>query len=230
VYGAFGVGGDRSGVLRLLVTDPAEPVLPEQIDARSAYAVLIGGSSITAAALRRAVAEQVRGVIVGGIDEAELRSFLEWSSPGEWRTGQTTWQFPNLPAGRDPGLTLILTEGFGERPMAAPLFELLASHDRKEALVEGATSLRSPMRRPRIVIPLSARSANIQLEPPQAELQPGAMVRLLDNEHLGQVGRVRSITEAAVRLPSGVRVLAVDVMLGDSAVVRVPIHAAEVLG
>lgn len=230
VYGAFGLGTNRSGVLRLLVTDPSEPVLPEQIDARSAYAVLIGGSSITAAALRRAVAEQVRGVIVGGIDEAELRSFMDWASPKSWRTGQMQWQFPNVPEGYDPGLTLVVTEGFGIRSMAAPLFELLASHDRKEALVEGFTHLRSPMRRPRVVIPLSARSANIQLEPPQVVLQPGTLVRLLDHEHMGQVGRVRTISESLLRLPSGARVASVDVLLPDSTIVRVPVSAAEALG
>ncbi|KPV54203.1 hypothetical protein SE17_05200, partial [Kouleothrix aurantiaca] len=84
VYGAFGIGKERAGVLRLLVTDPAEPIRPELIDARSAYAIIIGGSGITAAGLRRAMQEQVRGVIVGSIDEAELRAFLGWNSPAIW--------------------------------------------------------------------------------------------------------------------------------------------------
>ena len=53
VQGIFGVGGERFGVLRLLCTDPAERIDADKIDPQSAYAILIAGASITAAALRR---------------------------------------------------------------------------------------------------------------------------------------------------------------------------------
>src|SRR5262249_50058430 len=39
VYGAFGFGEERSGVLQLLVTDPSEMILPEMITPKSAYAI-----------------------------------------------------------------------------------------------------------------------------------------------------------------------------------------------
>jgi hypothetical protein len=54
-YGAFGVGEERSGVLRLLALDPADIIEADKIDAKSAYAIIICGSAISAAALRRAV-------------------------------------------------------------------------------------------------------------------------------------------------------------------------------
>lgn len=229
VYGVFGIGSERSGVLRLLVTDSSEPITPEMIDARSAYAIIIGGSGITAAALRRAVQEQVRGVIVGGIDEAELRTFLGWASPSVWRAGAGVWQFPATPPDQQFDLTLVVTEGFGARPMSAPLFDLLASHDRQEALVEGVTRLRGPMLRPRVVIPLSSRTAGIQLELPRPTLRPGATVRLLDHEHLGQVGQVRVVSAAPRRLASRVRAPAVEVQTEEGAVIVVPRTAVEAL-
>src|SRR5436190_1184588 len=37
VYGAFGYGPERSGALQLLVADPAEPIQPDKITAKSAY-------------------------------------------------------------------------------------------------------------------------------------------------------------------------------------------------
>lgn len=228
-YGVFGLGMERSGVLRLLVTDPSEPIVPDMVDARSAYAIIIGGSGITAAALRRAVQEQVRGVIVGGIDEAELRTFLGWSSVGGWRPSHGTWQVPAEQPGQRFDLTLVVTEGFGARAMSSALFELLASHDRQEALVEGATRLRSPMRRPRVVIPLSSRTTGIQLEPPRPTLRPGASVRLLDSAHLGHVGQVRAVSAIPRRLPSRVRTQAVEVALDDGSTVLVPHSAVEVL-
>ena len=228
VYGVFGMGQERAGVLRLLVTDPSEPILPEMVDARSAYAIVIGGSGITAAALRRAAPEQVRGVIVGGIDEAELRAFAGLESPAEWRAGVRSWRVPA--ASPKDQLTLVVTEGFGARPMSPPLFELLAMHDRQEALVEGQTQLAGPLRRPRVVIPLSPRTAGIQLEPPQPAIRPGALVRLLDHDHMGQVGRVRSVSAAPRRLPSSrVRVATVEVLLEDTTTLVLPRAAVEAL-
>jgi hypothetical protein len=228
VYGVFGLGHERSGVLRLLVTDPAEPIRAEMIDARSAYAIIIGGSGISAAALRRAVQEQVRGVIVGGVDDSELRTFLGWGSLGAWRTGGGTWQ---LPAGnQEYGLTLVVTEGFGERPMSLPLFELLALHDRQEALIEGVTRLRGPMRRPRVVVPLSSRASGVQIEPPRPGLRPGTSVRLLDSAHLGQVGQVRAVSSVPRRLPSRVRTPAADITLEDGTSLLLPHADIEVLG
>jgi hypothetical protein len=229
VYGAFGLGQERSGVLQLLVTDPSEPILPEKVDARSANAIIIGGSGITAAALRRAVQKEVYGVIVGGIDEAELRAFLGWASVGNWRPVNSTWQLPAAAPGQSFDLTLVVTEGFGTRSMSSPLFELLAQHDRKEALIEGVTRLRGPMQRPRVVIPLSSRTAGIDLEPPRPALRPGATVRLLDSQHLGQVGRVRFVSSAPRRLASRVRAPAVEALLEDGSTLLLPRAAVEVL-
>jgi hypothetical protein len=228
VYGVFGMGQERAGVLRLLVTDPSEPILPEMLDARSAYAIIIGGSGITAAALQRAVREQVRGVIVGGIDEAELRAFAGLESPAQWRAGLRSWR---VPAGNvEDQLTLVVTEGFGIRPMSSPLFELLASHDRQEALIGGQTQLAGPLRRPRVVIPLSARTAGLQLDPPRPALRPGATVRLLDHEHLGQIARVRSVSSVPRRLPSSrVRAATVEVLLEDKTPLVLPHAAVEAL-
>ncbi|GAB4109443.1 MAG: hypothetical protein Fur005_13200 [Roseiflexaceae bacterium] len=230
VYGAFGFGEERSGVLRLLVTDPADSVTPEMIDNRSAYAIVIGGSSITAAALRRAAASNVRGVIVGGIDEAELRAFLGWDTVAGWQAQARSWRMPAIEPGQEQGLTLVVTEGFGVRPMAAPLFELLASHDRQEAFIEGSTNLHGPLHRPRLVVPLSSRTPGLQIEPPRPTLRPGVTVRLLDHDHLGEMARVLAVPANPRRLPSRARNTVVDVQLEDGSTLTVPRSAVEVLG
>jgi hypothetical protein len=211
VYGAFGLGEENSGVLRLLVTDPHEMITAEAIDPRSAYAILIGGAGVTAAALRRAVQEKVRGVIVGGIEEHELRTFLGWNTLNHWQVGFGSWQMPHAQHVPNPGLTIVITEGFGLRPMAQPLFDLLSEQDRHEALIEGLTQLRRPLRRPRVVIPL-ARSTGVQVEPTRPQLRPGAMVRLLDNAHLGQVARVRAVSTFPRRIGAGAYAAAVEVV------------------
>lgn len=228
VYGVFGFGEERGGVLRLLVTDPTEVVTDDQIDARSAYAILICGAGITAAALRRAVQHQVRGVIVGSIEERELRAFLEWTHQGMWQTGLGTWQVPDPQHLPDPRITVMITEGFGRRPMSQPIFDLLSGQDRQEALIEGVTQLRSPLRRPRVVIPL-ARSTGVQLDPPRLVLRPGATVRLLDDAHLGQTAFVQSVPSAPRRVASGARVPAVEVVQEGAAPFWLPRTSVEVL-
>lgn len=228
VYGAFGVGEDRSGVLRLLATDPGDVVRPEQIDARSAYAILICGAGISAAALRRAVQEQVRGIIVGGIDEADLRDFLGWPDLRGWQVGQHSWQWPDPAVAGDPKLTILVTEGFGARPMNAATFDLLSAQDRQEALIEGVTRLRRPLRRPRVVIPLT-RSSGAQVDPTRPTLRPGASVRLLDHAHLGQIAQVRSVSSAPRRVASRVSLAAVEVVDAGGAAFWLPRTCVEVL-
>lgn len=227
VHGVFGLGTERNGVLRLLVTDPTEVVAPEQIDARSAYAIIICGAGITAAALRRAVQEQVRGVVVGSIQEEELRAFLGWMDQQTWSTGSGSWHFPNLQGTADPALTILVTEGFGSRPMSQPVFDLLSSTDRQEALIDGTTCLRQTMRRPRLVIPISRGAGEI--EPPHPQIKPGSRVRLLDAAHLGQTASVRAVSSSPRRLASGVRALAVEVVQEQSEPFWLPRTAVEVL-
>lgn len=260
VYGVFGLGGERSGVLRLLLVDSNEVITPDYIDARSTYSILVcSGAGITAPALRRAVQEQVRGIILGSADERELRAFLGWARwsqlPREarvrtmvehqlqekdiysfikladyqtWYTGIGGWEFPSRTQAFDPGISLLVTEGFGRQAMAVPIFDVLSSKDRQEALIEGGTCLRQKMRRPRLVIPL-ARSTG-EIEPPRPQVQPGRQVRLLDHEHLGQTATVRNVTTIPQRLPSGIQSIAVEVVQEeDSSTFWLPRTAVEVL-
>lgn len=229
VQGIVGMGMERFGVLRLLVTDPRERVDAEIIDARSAYAILIAGASITAAALRRALEEQVRGIVVGGIEEHELRSFLNDPGGAAWNIGARSWHLPAPPFDADPGLTLVITEGFGVRPMSAPFFELLAAHDQQEALIEGATQLRSPQRRPKVIIPLSRGRGSDAIEPARLSLELQRRVRLLDNAHLGQIATVTALPGEPRLLPTGVRAPVVEVVLQDNSRLILPEAAVEPL-
>lgn len=226
IQGVFGIGGEQFGVLRLVVTDRHDMITPDLIDARSAYAIIIGGAGITAEALRKAQQEQVRGVIVGGIDEAEARAFVggitrmsDWYAYGD--RDHTTAGQP----------TVLVTEGFGLRPMAEPLFELLTRYDRQEAFLDGTTSLTPPLRRPRLVIPLPRLQGGQAPQSPRG-LAVGSVVRLVDEAHLGQIGRVVALGGAASAkgLPSGVRAATATVQIGEAEQIVLPQTAVEVIG
>lgn len=225
IQGVFGIGGEEFGVLRLLVTDRHDIITPDMIDARSAYALVIGGAGITAEALRKAQQEQVRGVIVGGIEQSAVQSFLQsptLSRPTGWYGyGQRNDVSPPTP-------TVLVTEGFGVHPMAEPLFDLLTRYDRQEAFLDGTTTLLPPARRPRVVIPLP-RLQGGQEPAQQRALQPGAVVRLVDERHLGMVGRVSAVNEQG-QLASGVRTATATVQISESEMLIVPQTAIEVIG
>lgn len=222
IQGVFGIGGDQFGVLRLLVTDRHDLITPDMIDARSAYAIIIGGAGITADALRKAQQEQVRGVIVGGIDQADVRNFLGASLPADWYAyGQ--WQDGALPTP-----TVLVTEGFGIHPMAAPLFDLLTRYDRQEAFLDGATTLLPPVRRPRLVIPLPRLGSGHDSVQP-ADIHVGAIVRLVDEPHLGQIGRVTALQPHG-QLASGLRTATATVQISETEQMNLPQTALEVIG
>ena len=223
IQGAFGIGGEQFGVLRLLVTDRGDLITPDMIDARSAYAIIIGGAGITAEALRKAQQEQVRGVIVGGIDQAELQNFVQ-SQPGVWRGDWYRWDQQEI-ARISP--TLLVTEGFGTHPMAEPLFELLTRYDRQEAFLDGRTSLWPPAERPRLVIPLPRLSGG-QADVPQQALRVGSIVRLVSEQQLGAVGRVIAVNERG-QLASGLRTVTVTVQIGETERLVLPQTAVEVI-
>lgn len=196
--GAFGFGGEQHGVLRVLATRPADPIDPSAIDSRTTYFILLGGSYVTAETLRRAVELKVRGIITGSIREEELTKFLEYRQrEALYRVGQHAWRFPADLSGQDSPLTLIVTEGFGLRPMASRLFEMLVAHDGQELSINGMTRLRRGFQRPEIIVPvITTAEVNRASTPLGASDQlprAGSVVRLLNPTYLGAVGTVVSL-------------------------------------
>lgn len=196
--GAFGFGGERHGVLRIMATRPTDPIDPLTIEPRHTFMILLGGSYVTAEVLKKAVEQKVRGIITGSIREEELTKFLQYRQRASfYQAGQHSWRFPADISGQDSPLTLIVTEGFGLRPMASRLFEMLLAHDSEELSINGATRLRRGWQRPEILAPImtsaEANSQTTRLEMAEQVPRPGSFVRLINPTYLGAVGQVVSL-------------------------------------
>lgn len=188
-FGAFGVGEETFGVLKNVGGDRQRPLGPDLIDGRSARAVLVAGGTVSAAALSKAVQVGVKGIIAGAIEESELIAFLKVQEHTLWRVGLPDWQFPAASA----PLTLVITEGFGRSPMAAPLYDTLVAGDGMLASLCGITRLAGGLRRPEVIV--ASRSGGRNSEEgglPLAALVPGTTVRLIDQDHLGLLATVVS--------------------------------------
>jgi hypothetical protein len=223
VQGIFGIGGEAFGPIHLACLRPDENLSADAITSEMRGAVVVGGGRVTAEALARGVSAGVSAIVTGGIDDQDLRDFLGYDL-GVATTGS-----------ENAGLTLIITEGFGEIAMAARTFDLLASRAGSQAAVNGATQIRAGVLRPEIVIPLDSKAAAPQTGGPTTTaafghtLGPGVAVRIIRDPYFGIIGTAVSLPERPQVLGSGSKARVVEVQLSTGEKVFVPRANVELI-
>jgi len=210
VQGIFGVGGEARGSLAFACRAPEEELHEDLITPQMQGCVIIGGARMTATAIARAKQVGAAAVVSGGIDDSDLRDFLGYDL-GVAITGSEKC-----------GLTLIVTEGFGEIAMARRTFELLSLHEGRQACVNGATQIRAGVMRPEIVIPLDGPMQTQSSASVDGELVMGSMVRIIRDPHFGLIGKVAAIPERPAILDSGSKARVLEVLLERGGTVTVP--------
>ena len=212
VQGIFGVGGEVRGSIALACRAPEEELHEYLIRPEMKGCVIVGGARMTAAAIARARTIGAAAVVSGGIDDADLRDFLGHDL-GVAITGSERC-----------GLTLIVTEGFGEIAMARRTFELLASHQGREVCVNGATQIRAGVMRPEIVIARTAADPEPAqgARPEEGALELGTQVRLIRDPYFGLLGSVAALPHEPAVLGSGSKARVLEVTLADGRRVTVP--------
>ena len=211
IQGIFGIGGETFGPIRLAVASPDQALTDDLIQPDMKDAVLIGGARITEKALERARSVGVSAVVSGGIDDEDLKKFLGYDL-GVAITGSEKM-----------GLTLIVTEGFGDIAMAERTFNLLASREGADAAVNGATQIRAGVIRPEIVMPWrdEAEAGEAELTRSAGHLEIGAPVRVIRDPYFGKIGSVSALPPEPQVLESGskARVLTVQFDSGDDVII-----------
>ena len=238
VRGIFGLGGEQHGVLKVTVTSGDEPITADRLDARVAYSIVLGGSEITADALRKLIELGARGVITGSIRSRELGDFLGYKSLDAWRMGvvradSKAWDFPPPTSTVDravpPDFVLIVTEGFGAVPMCRRVFETIAAYDGQEIAVDGSTRLRGGLSRPEIIIPLARTTAVRRPGEISPKLAVGSHVRLLSQGFLGQTAQIVELPTGPHSSQSGIVAPVADVQMADGQKLRVPLVDLEAI-
>jgi hypothetical protein len=218
VQGIFGVGGEATGLLEVVVASPADELGEQAIRPEHKGKILVGGSLVTAAAVRKAIQCGVKGLVCGGLNDADLRDFLGYEL-GVAITGEE-----NL------GLTIVVTEGFGPIRMADRTFALLKKRAGLLASINGATQIRAGVIRPEVVIPLSevpAVSAGVAEE--GGILQVGTALRAIREPYFGRLGRCTALPVELVRLSSETNVRVLEVEFEDGARAIVPRANVELI-
>jgi hypothetical protein len=181
VQGIFGIGGETHGPIKMLSSDHNAILDEKDITPECKGQVVVGGSLVTAAALKKAISVGAVGIVVGGFDDRDLRDFLG-KDLGVAITGN-----------EDLGVTLVVTEGFGNIAMAEKTFQLLKRHEGQMACINGATQIRAGVIRPEVVIPKPVAAISAGKESEILGLAVGSPVRVIRQPYFGRLGTVTNL-------------------------------------
>ena len=212
IQGIFGVGGETWGTLVMAATSPQQPLEAGHLTAGHAGKIVIGGAFVGAEALQRAKSVGVKGLVVGGMHDKDLRVLLGYD------LGVAITGTENI------GFTLVLTEGFGQIPMAGKTFDLLQTLNGRKASLSGATQIRAGVIRPEIIVPRDSEES-INAADLAGHVKAGAKigdpVRVIRAPFFGRIGEVVALPSDLLMIPteSHVRVMEIEFADGTKAVV-----------
>ena len=209
VQGIFGIGPEVSGRVFMASDDPSRPLRPEDVTADHAGTVLVGGSSARLDTLKACIDRGVAAVVVGGIDAADLKELLGFDL-GVAITGNET-----------VGLTVVVTEGFGELAMSGRTHRLLAAQAGRVASVSGATQIRAGVLRPEVLVPAEIQGVE-QTETDTGLMHINSTVRIIRDPHFGELGRVTELPPEPAKLDTEAKVRILTVALKDGEHVTLP--------
>jgi hypothetical protein len=203
IQGVFGISGETVGEI-MVMSDSDEILTAEKINPDCTGKILITKTSADIKALRKAVEVGVKGIVSGGINERDLIEFMGYEL-GVVITGQ-----------EEVGLTLIITEGFGEKMrMSEKTFQLLKKFEGKQTSMSGATQIRAGVIRPEIIVPQSELDSKelVEYDVEDTEvlaegLTTGTLIRIISEPYFGAFGKITKLppelhvqeTESKVRI------------------------------
>jgi len=219
IQGIFGIGGETSGTLHIATDDNTTILTEDLINENMAGLVIVGGSLVTAGALKKAIEVGIKGIVIGGFDDKDLRDFLGYDI-GVSITGS-----------EDIGVTLVVTEGFGQISMARKTFDLLKTEEGKMVCINGATQIRAGVIRPEVVVPMAEDETPGTIKPETTieGLAIGSQVRVIRYPYFGKIGKVTDLPAPLQKLESESTARVLEVELEDGKRATVPRANVEMI-
>ena len=217
IQGIFGVGGERTGEIRVVVESPDVPLDASKVDDSAKGKILVGGSHVTWDGLQKAMKVGANGIVVGGFDDPDLKKLLG-KDLGVAITGHEPL-----------ATTLVLTEGFGEIAMARTTFDLLKSREGMKASINGATQIRGGVIRPEIAIPVEGVQADAVAHAGSTGLEIGSLIRAIREPHFGRLGKVTELPNDLRKMESESMVRVLGVRFEDGSEALLPRANVEMI-
>ena len=217
IQGILGIGGETVGELELVVDSPDAPLTRDLIQSSHRDKILVGGSIVAHDAVQEAIQRGVKGLVVGGINDEELRQVLGYEL-GVAITGS-----------EEIGLTLIITEGFGQIRMAERTFRLLNDREGMKTSINGATQIRAGVMRPEIIIPFEPHEQAAETATVAGMLKLGTSVRVIREPYFGKLAQVVGLPIELQQLETEAKVRVLEVELEDGSRVTLPRANVEII-
>jgi hypothetical protein len=227
VQGIFGVGGERLGEITVITDGPDAPITDSLLNSSHKGKVVVGGSNISGAALRKAAEVGVIGIVCGGVVDRDLMDYLAeaLNQPG-YDIGVAITGQEQIP------FSLLITEGFGTITMAARTFSLLKSLQGQVASINGATQIRAGVIRPEVIVPLDENPAATEMEASgeeEGQLAIGTPIRVIREPYFGILGTVTGLPSELTQVDSETMVRVLEARLQDGRTVIVPRANVEII-
>ena len=216
IQGIIGIGGEKKGMIKILVQNPSDKIDSSMIDENSKEKIIICGSYIDYNIYQKAKEIGVRGIVCGGVDYNTISKILGYSL-GVAITGT------------EDTTTLILTEGFGEINMAERTFNLLKDNEGKIASINGATQIRAGVLRPEIFIESDNQKGSQDFSEEDLIISKGSIVRIIREPNFGRLGKITSLPYELVKMKSETKVRVAEIEFDDGSKEIVPRANLEVI-
>jgi len=222
IQGIFGIGRETWGELTVL---PSQSREVQSIDITEEHKgkALVMDKDVSLEVLKKAVDVGVSALIAGSVADKTLENFI--GGKPDVVTG-----------GEDYGLTLIVTEGFGQISMLEKSYNLLKKYEGEMAFVNGATQMRAGVIRPEIIIPHSQkfdstpqREIKICGENFSEEVKPRDKIRVIREPHFGKIGYVTNLPESSIILKSEVEALVLEIETEEGEKIVIPRSNTEII-
>lgn len=197
VFGAFGSGKERTGLLDVLC-GRGDLLQAGAIKEEMRQYILVCGALVYGEALRKAAGYGVSGLISGGLNASDYKSIINSIDP----LGRI---------GSDVGLSLAGTEGFGPLPISEDIYNLLKANHGKFVIMHGNTGrILLPNTNPDVIASLRKISLPFMKLPDVAPeimvkgIKVGDKVRLIWPPFMGSIGKIIAMDNQVSKLESGI--------------------------
>ncbi|NNF05648.1 MAG: hypothetical protein HKN21_02695 [Candidatus Eisenbacteria bacterium] len=217
LQGIFGIGGERVGTLKVLVSDPHQEMTPDQIKDVKGHVIVVGSHASYDLIMKARDAGAI-GIVAGGIADSDLKRILGFDL-GVAITGS-----------EEIGVTVVVTEGFGTLGIAKKSFELLKKLEGEKVSVNGATQIRAGVMRPEILVPLDVDKGHATTTDMfEGGLQVGSNVRLIRQPAFGNLGIVTDMPPELQPLESEAKVRVLKAKVDGHGELTVPRANVEMI-
>ncbi len=205
VQGLYGNGRIETGVMIGMIEKPDDVFSNANLDVNLRGSIILAGHVNNPAVIKNAAELPLRGMVLASISPSVLPAVIQAPFP------------------------ILVTEGFGQRPMNSIAFKLLTTNVKREVTLNAEFYDKQRGTRPELFIPLPVTQD--PPEPKEMEIfAPGQMVRLCYLARPSVIGTVLQLPPGLSTLPSGLNAPAAEIRLETGEQVLVPLTNLEVLG